>query len=310
MKNKKHVLSGTSCVALMFIAAAMATLSCATGAAVQGDLAQPQDSVKNYAYLSVANKNIQIFAIDGIVTSIPLDEKSFLLVPAGEHILSVQYYHENDSNIIWAEPQHYAVDFNTGEYYTVRRTSSDGKTVFSINTVPAETAAKHQKKIDAFAMPKGSQWGYHTINTEAPTKFDGQWKFAGNSAGSSAGAVEVDFEFKGNYFVLKNNAGLALLNPTLGAALFAGAFEFTDDKLTLNVYAQYSFVRKLTKTLLVLQKWTDIGFYGQYDAIGAKKHQTYEFTYELEGDTLVLKGKGIIYGNVSVTLHRVRVEQQ
>jgi hypothetical protein len=278
-------------------------LSCASVKA-RGEFGSPSDMIGNYAYLSTdkvgVGGRIQIWSVDGFLTSIPINETEQLLIPAGEHTIKVQYWNDEPNKLFLdlvtsREPIAIYFDFRPGEYYTVD--SHDDGESFVIEKAKDEKGSL-KKVIDRSSVPGQSIWSYNTLDTTKQTKLEGTWILVdittkdGKSMIGNADNAPVSFVFKGNYFEFKNEGALAMWKPNLIILFYkAGYFEIKDNQFFLNIFSDYNMA-----THKGLLKVENVGWFVQNDVI--EDRNTEKYTYILDGDTLKLTG-GFI-GSIAV----------
>jgi hypothetical protein len=268
--------------------------SCAS-APVRGEFSDPTDQKTDYAYLS-APATVQIFSIDGLLTSIPMKENSLLLIPKGQHTIRVQYFDSTTRGVSYStQPTNISYDFSAGEFYRISAVNARGNIEYSINKLDGEQTVKGKKLITAFAMPKESTWAYYNIDPSKETSLEGEWmlddltikdgrsmKYTGYKGDlESAKEDDVFFfvAFEGNYFYYVNYGTIGIkIMPEYAAR--AGTFEFTDKTITLNLFAEYQVAANPNRM------WEGIGWFVQDDIIG--DHKTEKWDYILDGDTLTL----------------------
>ena len=289
-------------IACMVIVYGMMVLGCVTAnSAVTSNFLIPNEQIGNHAYLNVDYAEINIIYIDGMLSGIPAQKNALIVLPAGEHILHVQWVsisreYEVRGNQIgsttkfeWTkELDEIKFDFKNGKFYTLKSELVDNSRSFSINDVPADTVANKQKLITSYSMPKESKWGYHNIDTSKQSKFDGIWEFVESTYNGklSAPAIQAPFSFlfNGNYMQYVNEGGMGNINPIKFASLntTGGLFEFSDNKITLYKYAVHN--QKVT---------SQVGgqtFGWLCDENIMNKRQTEQFTYTLDGNNLIIDG--------------------
>jgi hypothetical protein len=293
MKNRifSRVILGTVLVFGSFM------LSCASAPLVRGDFTNPAEQKEDYAYLSVS-EYVQIAAIDGFITSIPMKKNSLLLIPKGQHIIEVQYFDSTDRSVSFSTKNtEISCDVSAGDFYHILGVNSSGRgsITYSITKLEGEQTLKGKKLITAFSMPKDSPWAYHNIDKSKITSLEGTWimddltikdgrsmgykGYKGNLESAKEDDVFFVVNFSGNSFVYWNN-------NTFGIKIQAekvwrsGVFEFTDKTITLNLFSE-TFAAANPRRM-----WEGIGWFIQEDIIG--KHKTEKWDYILDGDTLTL----------------------
>lgn len=292
---KRHL----SLLVLVFsiLATGFAFQSCASSSSMmRGEFVKPLDMIGNYAYLStdaIGLGKAQIWSIDGFLTSIPIEKTAQLLIPAGEHVIKVQYWNDEPNELFVdletsKEPFTIQFDFKPGEYYTID--SHDDGMTFVIEKAEDEKG-RLKKAVDGFSMPGESKWSYCNLDTTKQTRLEGTWvltditpKGGGGSVIGNADAAPVSIMFKGNYFEFKNEGALSMWKPTMVDIFYkAGYFEVTDDQILLNIFSEYNMATH--KGMFKVEK---VGWFVQNDVIG--KHITEKYAYAIDGDTLRFPG--------------------
>jgi len=288
----------------MVIVYGMLVLGCGTTKnVVSANFSTPNETVEDHAYLIVDDGGINIIFIDNMLSGIPAQKDTLILLPAGEHTIDVQWISaqrevgqgggNNTINITtkfeWTgDMTEITFNFNSGKYYVLSSVSAGNGRAFSISEAPADSIANKQKMITSFSMPKDSKWGYHNIDRTRPTKFDGIWEFVEGSYNGKPAVPGIQapfiFMFAGNYMQYVNLGGMANINMLRYVALntTGGLFEFTDNQITLYKYAVH--IQKTTEQV----RGQTLGWLCDENIMG--KRQTEQFTYTLDGNDLIIDG--------------------